>query len=162
MAIFKDLADSKEKRKARAFYDQVISLSKTSKDSRRLRALIGNRSKAFFDQTFVEGARKTEAHQNAQDAGNKTAVLPSSLKLSSPYKRVKTVSGTVWVYLPEEITLEIFDLGCRYQSGLVSKDQAIEVAVSIAKKITETLDLDTMIVPLSFLTEEQTPEEERT
>ena len=66
------------------------------------------------------------------------------------------------MYLPEEITLEIFDLGCRYQSGLVSKDQAIEVAESIAKKITETLDLDTMIVPLSFLSEEQTPEEERT
>ena len=65
MSIFKDLADSKEKRKAKAFYDQVVTLSKTSKDSRKLRALIGNRSKAFFDQTFVEGAKKTETHQNA-------------------------------------------------------------------------------------------------
>ena len=65
MSIFKDLADSKEKRKAKAFYDQVVTLSKTSKDSRKLRALIGNRSKAFFDQTFVEGAKK-QKHTKTQ------------------------------------------------------------------------------------------------
>ena len=93
MSVFKDLADSKEKRKAKAFYDQVVTLSKTSKDSRKLRALIGNRSKAFFDQTFVEGAKKTETHQKAKEAGNKTAVLPASLKISSPYKQVKTINS---------------------------------------------------------------------
>ena len=162
MSIFKDLADSKEKRKAKAFYDQVITLSKTSKDSRKLRALIGNRTKAFFDQTFVEGAKKTETHQKAEEAGNKTAVLPASLKHSSPYKQVKTVSGTVWVYLPEKITIEIFELGCKYQSGIVSKDQAIEVAESIADNITDTLDLDSKIVPVTFLSEDISVEEENT
>ena len=162
MSIFKDLADSKEKRKAKAFYDQVVTLSKTSKDSRKLRALIGNRSKAFFDQTFVEGAKKTETHQKAKEAGNKTAVLPTSLKISSPYKQVKTVSGTVWVYLPEKITAEIFELGCKYQSGLVSKEQAIEVAESIADKITDTLDLDNKLIPLAFLSEETSLEDDNT
>ena len=58
MSLFKDLADSKEKRKAKAFYDSVLALNDDSKESRKLRALIGNRSKAFFDQTFVEGAKK--------------------------------------------------------------------------------------------------------
>ena len=162
MSIFKDLADSKEKRKARAFYDQVVTLSKTSKDSRKLRALIGNRSKAFFDKTFVEGAKKTEAHQKAKEAGNKTVVLPASQKHSSPYKQVKTVGGTVWVYLPENITGEIFELGCKYQSGLVSKEQAIEVAESIADKISDTLDLDNKLIPLAFLSEQESLEDEST
>ena len=160
MSVFKDLADSKEKRKAKAFYDQVVTLSKTSKDSRKLRALIGNRTKAFFDQTFVEGAKKTETHQDAKESGNKSAVLPASLKHSSPYKQVKTVSGTVWVYLPEKITDEIFELGCRYQSGLVSKDQAIEVAETIANKIADTLDLDNKLIPLAFLSEQDSQEED--
>ena len=155
MSLFKDLADSKEKRKAKAFYDSVLALNDDSKESRRLRALIGNRSKAFFDQTFVEGAKKTETHQQAKDAGDKSAVLPASLKHSSPYKQVKTVSGTVWVYLPEKITNEIFELGCKYQSGLVSKPQAIEVAESIAKQINEALELNHRITPLAFLSEEE-------
>ena len=162
MSIFKDLADSKEKRKAKAFYDQVVTLSKASTDSRKLRALIGNRTKAFFDQTFVEGAKKTETHQKAEEAGNKTAVLPASLKISSPYKQVKTVSGTVWVYLPEKITAEIFELGCKYQSGLISKEQAIGVAESIADKIADTLDLDNKLIPLAFLSEETLLEDETT
>ena len=162
MSIFKDLADSKEKRKAKAFYDQVVTLSKTSKDSRKFRALIGNRTKAFFDQTFVDGAKKTETHQKAEEAGNKTAVLPASLKHSSPYKQVKTVSGTVWVYLPEKLTNEIFELGCKYQSGVVSKHQAIEVAESIADKIADTLDLDNRIIPLALLSEDTSLEEEST
>ena len=96
----------------------------------------------------------------AKEAGNKAAVLPASLKISSSYKQVKTVSGTVWVYLPEKITAEIFELGCKYQAGLVSKEQAIEVAESIADKIADTLDLDNKITPLAFLSEETSLEDE--
>ena len=66
MSIFKDLADSKEKKKARAFYDQVVALKEDSKESRKLRALIGNRSKAFFDQTFVEAAKKNRSPPKSQ------------------------------------------------------------------------------------------------
>ena len=106
----------------------------------------------------MEGAKKTETHQDAKEAGNKTAVLPASLKISSPYKQVKTISGTVWVYLPEKITTEIFELGCKYQSGLVSKEQAIEVA----DKITDTLDLDHKLIPLAFLPEETSLEDNDT
>ena len=39
MSIFKDLADSKEKRKAKAFYERVLALSENSAESRKLRAL---------------------------------------------------------------------------------------------------------------------------
>ena len=160
MSIFKDLADSKEKRKAKAFYDRVLALSENSAESRKLRALIGNRSKAFFDQTFVEGAKNTEVNQQAKEAGNKSADLPASLKHSSPYKRVKTVSGTVWVYLPDKITNEIFELGCKYQSGVTSKMQTMEVAESIASQITESLDLEHRITPLAFLSEEELEEDQ--
>ncbi len=160
MSIFKDLADSKEKRKAKAFYERVLALSENSAESRKLRALIGTRSKAFFDQTFVEGAKKTEVHQQAKEAGNNSAVLPTSLKHSSPYKQVKTVSGTVWVYLPEKINNEIFELGCKYQSGVISKMQTMEVAESIASQITQSLDLEHKITPLAFLSEEELEEDQ--
>ena len=104
--------------------------------------------------------RVDQALQTNQEAGNKTAVLPASLKHSSPYKQVKTLSGTVWVYLPEKITIEIFELGCKYQYGLISKNQAIKVAESIADKIADTLDLDNKLIPLAFLSEETSLEDE--
>ena len=65
MGLFKGLTASKERQKAKAFYEKALHLTGNPREIRRIKAIIGNRTKAFFDMTFVEGAKKTEAHQQA-------------------------------------------------------------------------------------------------
>ena len=153
MGLFKGLTASKERQKAKLFYEKSLNLTGHPRDIRRVKAIIGNRTKAFFDMTFVEGAKKTEAHQHeiaeAKSAGKDEPPAP----FSSAYKQVNTLSGKIWVYIPQQITNKIFDLGSKYQLELVTKGQALEVAQSIADELTGTLELDHPIEPLAFLAE---------
>ena len=156
MGLFKGLTASKERQKAKAFYEKALHLTGNPREIRRVKAIIGNRTKAFFNMTFVEGAKKTEAHQKslaeAQIAGKKEPQEP----FSSAYKQVKTVSGTIWVYIPQQVTNKIFNLGSKYQLEMITKGQAIEVGQSIADELADTLELDHPIEALGFLFESKT------
>ena len=156
MGLFKGLTASKERQKAKAFYEKALHLTGNPREIRRIKAIIGNRSKAFFNMTFVEGAKKTEVYQKslaeAQIAGKQEPQEP----FSSAYKQVKTVSGTIWVYIPQQITNKIFNLGSKYQLEMITKGQAIEVGQSIADELTDTLELDHPIEALGFLLETKT------
>ena len=153
MGLFKGLTASKERQKAKAFYEKALHLTGNPREVRRIKAIIGNRTKAFFDMTFVEGAKKTEAHQQAI-AQAKTGGKPEpEAPFTSAYKQVNTLSGKIWVYIPQQVTNQIFDLGSKYQLELITKGQAIEVAQSIADQLTSTLELDHPIEALAFLTE---------
>ena len=153
MGLFKGLTASKERQKAKAFYEKALNLTGNPREIRRIKAIIGNRTKAFFDMTFVEGAKKTEAHQQAVLEANATGKPEPQTPFSSAYKQVKTLSGTIWVYIPQQITNQIFDLGSKYQMELVTKGQALEVGQSIADNLTDTLELDHPIEALAFLDE---------
>ena len=153
MGLFKGLTASRERQKAKAFYEKALHLTGNPREVRRIKAIIGNRTKAFFDMTFVEGAKKTEAHQHAI-AQAKTGGKPEpEAPFTSAYKQVNTLSGKIWVYIPQQVTNQIFDLGSKYQLELITKGQAIEVAQSIADQLTSTLELDHPIEPLAFLAE---------
>ena len=153
MGLFKGLTASKERQKAKAFYEKALHLTGNPREIRRIKAIIGNRTKAFFDMTFVEGAKKTEAHQQAVLEASATGKPEPELPFSSAYKQVKTLSGTIWVYIPQQVTNQIFDLGSKYQLELVTKGQALEVGQSIADDLTNTLELDHPIEALAFLAE---------
>ena len=88
----------------------------------------------------------------AQIAGKQEPQEP----FSSAYKQVKTVSGTIWVYIPQQITNKIFNLGSKYQLEMITKGQAIEVGQSIADELTDILELDHPIEALGFLLESKT------
>ena len=138
MGLFKGLTASKERQKAKAFYEKALHLTGNPREIRRVKAIIGNRTKAFFNMTFVEGAKKTEAHQKslaeAQIAGKQEPQEP----FSSAYKQVKTVGGTIWVYIPQQVTNKIFNLGSKYQLEMITKGQAIEVGQSIADELADS------------------------
>ena len=153
MGLFKGLTASKERQKAKAFYEKALHLTGNPREIRRIKAIIGNRTKAFFDMTFVEGAKKTEAHQQAVLEASATGKPEPEPPFSSAYKQVKTLSGTIWVYIPQQVTNQIFDLGSKYQLELVTKGQALEVGQSIADDLTNTLELDHPIEALAFLAE---------
>ena len=55
MGLLKGLTASKERQKAKAFYEKALHLTGNPREIRRIKAIIGNRTKAFFDMTFVEG-----------------------------------------------------------------------------------------------------------
>ena len=151
MGLFKGLTASKERQKAKAFYEKALDLSGNPRETRRVKAIIGNRTKAFLDMTFVEGAKKTESHQQALAQSQATGKPQPQEPFSSAYKQVKTLSGTIWVYIPQQTTNKVFDLGSKYQLELITKSQAIEVGQSIADELTTTLELDHPIEALTFL-----------
>ena len=92
MGLFKGLTASKESEKAKSFYEKALDLTCNPREIRRVKAIIGNRTKAFFDMTFVEGAKKTEAHQQALSQAQASGKTEPQEPFSSAYKQVKTIS----------------------------------------------------------------------
>ena len=155
MGLFKGLTASKERQKAKTFYEKALAAGGNPREIRRLRAIIGNRCKAFFDMTFVEGAKKTELHQQAIEEAKLKGKAEPQAPSSSAYKQVKTLSGTIWVYIPQQLTNKIFALGSKYQMEMITKSQAVEVGQYIADELSDTLELDHPILALAFLSETQ-------
>ena len=160
MGLFKGMNDSRERKKAKAFYESGLNPSQNAGDARRTKSILANRCSAFINLTFIEGARKTtdyiEAATSAKSQGRPNPPQPST----SAYKEVKTMGGKVWVYLPQSYTNQLFALGSKYQQEMVTKDRAIEIATTITDEITASLELDHPIRPLQFLISEEEEEEE--
>jgi hypothetical protein len=58
MGLFKGMKDSRERQKAKAFYDAATSEPSNARDARKTKSILGNRCNAFIDLTFIEGAKK--------------------------------------------------------------------------------------------------------
>jgi len=153
MALFKGLKETKERKKAKSFYEQMPKLSGDPREIRKLRALISARLTGFIDMTFIEGAKDMERFQESGAAGI------DSGGFSSAYKAVKTVGGLVIVYLPQKYTNFFYDLGARYQSAHLTKIRVIALADDTSKEISQILNLDNELSPLGFLRIEAENEE---
>ncbi|MBA58567.1 MAG: hypothetical protein CMQ40_05275 [Gammaproteobacteria bacterium] len=145
MALFKGLQQSKERKKAKAFYEQISRMTGDPREIRKLRALMNARLTGFIDMTFIEGAKDLERHQESGLGGHDPGGF------SRAYKAVKTVGGLVVVYLPQKFTNFYYDLGTKYQAAHLTKIRAVTLADETAKEITQLLRLDNPILPLSFL-----------
>jgi hypothetical protein len=55
------------------------------------------------------------------------------------------------VYLPQKYTNVYYELGSKYQSALLTKNQVIAVADSTVAEINDNLTLENPVVPLAFL-----------
>lgn len=149
MSLFKGIKQSKERQKAKAFYESAPNLPAGTRETRKLRSVLGNRITAFIDMTFIDGARRTEAYLEAMNAQGKGAVD----KPSAPcYREVRTVGGTVWVYLPQSYCDQYFTLGSKYQQSIITPSTVFEISDTLALEISEALLLDHQITPLQFLT----------
>ena len=98
MGLFKGMKQTKERQKAKSFYDNSASLPPSSRETRKLRSVLGNRLTAFIDLTFIDGAKRTQAYIEA-------AKRPSSGEVSPRNRRYHAIErlhrGDVWVYLPQ-------------------------------------------------------------
>ena len=70
MGLFKGIKQTKERQKAKSFYDSSSSLPPTSRETRKLRSVLGNRLTAFIDLTFIDGAKRTQAYIEAAEAAD--------------------------------------------------------------------------------------------
>jgi hypothetical protein len=148
MSLFKGIKQSKERQKAKAFYESAANLPAGTRETRKLRSVLGNRTAAFIDMTFIDGARRTEAYIEAMNAQGKE----SAEKPSAPcYREVRTVGGTVWVYLPQSYCDQYFILGSKYQQSIITPATVFEISDTLAHEISEALMLDHQITPLQFL-----------
>ena len=148
MSLFKGIKQSKERQKAKAFYESAPNLPDGTRETRKLRSVLGNRTSAFIDMTFIDGARRTEAYIEAMNAQGKAAAE----KPTAPcYREVRTVGGTVWVYLPQSYCDQYFTLGSKYQQSIITPATVFEVSDTLAHEISEALSLDHQITPLQFL-----------
>ena len=148
MSLFKGIKQSKERQKAKAFYESAANLPAGTRETRKLRSVLGNRTAAFIDMTFIDGARRTEAYLEEVRAKGKD----SAEKLSAPcYREVRTVGGTVWVYLPQSYCDQYFTLGSKYQQSIITPATVFEISDTLAREISEALMLDHPITALQFL-----------
>ena len=154
MGLFKGLQASKERKKAKEFYSEIPKMNTQPRELRKLKAVLGARITAFIDKTFIEGAEIISDWQEKGSPGRAPATF------SSAYKDVKTIGGTVTVYLPQKYTNFYFELGSKYQSAVLAKNDVISLADSTAAEISDKLTLENPIVPLSFLRLEDEETEE--
>ena len=154
MGLFKGLQASKERKKAKEFYSEIPKMNTQPRELRKLKAVLGARITAFIDKTFIEGAEIISDWQEKGSPGRAPATF------SSAYKDVKTIGGTVTVYLPQKYTNFYFELGSKYQSAVLAKNDIISLTDSTAAEISDKLTLENPIVPLSFLRSEDEEAEE--
>ena len=74
MSLFKGIKQSKERQKAKAFYESAANLPAGTRETRKLRSVLSNRTSAFIDMTFIDGAKRTEAYIEAMNGRDKEGV----------------------------------------------------------------------------------------
>ncbi len=151
MGIFKGMKQSKERQKAKAFYESAANLPSDSRETRKLRSVLGNRTSAFIDMTFIDGAKRTEAFIDAAEAAKAHGGSAPEKPKAPCYREVKTVGGAVWVYLPQSYCDQFFALGSKYQQSIITPAAVLEISETLAQEITEALMLDHPLTPLQFL-----------
>ena len=98
MGLFKGMKQTKERQKAKAFYDRSATLPPGSRETRKLRSVLGNRVTAFIDLTFIDGAKRTEAYLAAAQVALAQGKSAPEKPKAACYREVKTVGGAVFMY----------------------------------------------------------------
>ena len=162
MGLFKGMKQSKERQKAKAFYESAANLPADSRETRKLRSVLGNRTSAFIDMTFIDGAKRTEAYVDALEAAKAHGGAQPEKPTAPRYREVKTVGGAVWVYLPQSYCDQFFALGSKYQQSVITPAAVLEITETLSKEIAEALFLDHPLTPLQFLAgdEDESPSQE--
>lgn len=151
MGLFKGFKQTKERQKAKAFYESCANLPNGSRETRKLRSVLGNRTTAFIDLTFIDGAKRTEAYLEAVNAAKARGADQPSKPAVPCFREVKTIGGTVWVYLPQSYCDQFFALGSKYQQSLITPASVMEIADTLARELSDSLMLDHALAPLQFL-----------
>lgn len=158
--IFKK-PDEDERGRAVAAYEKAVSLTSDGHEARSLRLRLSMLCRAHLDKTFVAGAQAMEAYEAACMVAIQQAKPQPDPPKASQFQTVKSTSGEVQVYLPQEYADEAFAIGMLYQKTELNAAQAIEAAQRLADRISyDALKLNSAFVALQFLRDELAAEAE--
>jgi hypothetical protein len=158
--IFKQ-PDEDERGRAVAAYEKAVSLTSDGHEARSLRLRLSMLCRAHLDKTFVAGAQAMEAYEAACMVAIQQAKPQPDPPQAALFQAVKSSSGEVQVYLPQEYADEAFAIGMLYQKTELNAAQAIEAAQRLADRISyDALKLNSAFVALQFLRDELAAEAE--
>ena len=154
LSVFKNKRSKEAKQEAKKIYVIAAMLSDATRDERMFKLRAGIRSRGHIDKAFIEGAKKTETHQelclHAIAKGTDTPTPPTA----SIFQTAKTLNGQIYTYIPPEFSQELFALGNLYQTMQIDAAKAIVLAQEVAARISLDLGLDEPLVALQFLRDE--------
>ncbi len=160
MALFGRSKDTQKEAMIAAKRDfEIVSDPDAPGSVRRIRSRVALRCKALLDKTFVEGAQRTERHEQAVIiAINEGKPQPEAPKARS-FGTVPAFDHEVMAFLPQEVADRAFDLGRRYQRVEIDAKQAIDYMQALADELCATLQVDPPFEALRFLRDELAEEE---
>lgn len=160
MALFGRSKDTQKEAMIAAKRDFEIASDPDAPGSvRRIRSRVALRCKALLDKTFVDGAQRTERHEQAVIVAiNNGKPQPEAPKARS-FGTVPAFDHEVMAFLPQEFADRAFDLGRRYQRVEIDAKQAIDYMQALADEVCATLQVDPPFEALRFLRDEIAAEE---
>ena len=160
MALFGRSKDTQKEAMIAAKRDFEIASDPDAPGSvRRIRSRVALRCKALLDKTFVDGAQRTERHEQAVIVAiNNGKPQPEAPKARS-FGTVPAFDHEVMAFLPQEFADRAFDLGRRYQRVEIDAKQAIDYMQALADEVCATLQVDPPFEALRFLRDEIATEE---
>lgn len=160
MALFGRSKDTQKEAMVAAKRDFEIASDPDAPGSvRRIRSRVALRCKALLDKTFVDGAQRTERHEQAVIVAiNNGKPQPEAPKARS-FGTVPAFDHEVMAFLPQEFADRAFDLGRRYQRVEIDAKQAIDYMQALADEVCATLQVDPPFEALRFLRDEIAPED---
>ncbi len=160
MALFGRSKDTQKEAMVAAKRDFEIASDPDAPGSvRRIRSRVALRCKALLDKTFVDGAQRTERHEQAVIVAiNNGKPQPEAPKAKS-FGTVPAFDHEVMAFLPQEFADRAFDLGRRYQRVEIDAKQAIDYMQALADEVCATLQVDPPFEALRFLRDEIAAEE---
>ena len=160
MALFGRSKDTQKEAMVAAKRDFEIASDPDAPGSvRRIRSRVALRCKALLDKTFVDGAQRTERHEQAVIVAiNNGNPQPEAPKARS-FGTVPAFDHEVMAFLPQEFADRAFDLGRRYQRVEIDAKQAIDYMQALADEVCATLQVDPPFEALRFLRDEIAAEE---
>lgn len=160
MALFGRSKDTQKEAMIAAKRDFELASDPDAPGSvRRIRSRVALRCKALLDKTFVDGAQRTERHEQAVIVAiNNGKPQPEAPKARS-FGTVPAFDHEVMAFLPQEFADRAFDLGRRYQRVEIDAKQAIDYMQALADEVCATLQVDPPFEALRFLRDEIAAEE---
>ena len=154
LSVFKNNRSKTAKQQAKKMYDKAVMMSGATRDERMFKLRVGLRCRGHIDKAFIEGAKKTESHQQlclkAIAKGLDTPTPPTV----SIFQTAKTLNDQIYTYITPEFSEELFALGSLYQTVQIDAAKAIILAQEVSARISLDLGLDEPLIALQFLRDE--------
>jgi hypothetical protein len=160
MALFGRSKDTQKEAMIAAKRDFEVASDPDAPGSvRRIRSRVALRCKALLDKTFVDGAQRTERHEQAVIVAINNGKPQPEAPKARPFGTVPAFDHEVMAFIPQEFADRAFDLGRRYQRVEIDAKQAIDYMQAVADELCATLQVDPPFEALRFLRDELEEEE---